>query len=101
VKPWIPALLALALGTTPSLAIGPESFLGQVGLIANAYCPANALPADGRLLSAQSNQALYALIGNSYGGKQNETFALPDLTGQTPDGMLYCVVVNGLWPSKS
>jgi hypothetical protein len=94
-------VLTATLGAGPVLALNAESYLGQVALVATEYCPNNALPADGRLLSIVQNSALFQLIGNTYGGKlQDRTFALPDLSGKAPAGMLYCVVVSGIWPSK-
>ena len=99
--------LAAALGATvvaaSALAIGPEAYLGQVALVATTYCPSTTLPADGRLLQIRENQALYALLTNTYGGDpgalEDGTFALPDLSGKAPPGMLYCIVISGVWPS--
>jgi microcystin-dependent protein len=94
--------LSAALGAAPALAVGTEAYLGQVALVANLYCPPNALPADGRLLQINQNAALYQLIENTYGGKyEDHTFALPDLSGKAPAGMLYCIVVVGIWPSQA
>jgi microcystin-dependent protein len=39
---------------------------------------------DGQLLNIVQNQALYSLVGNSYGGDGRTTFALPDLRGRVP-----------------
>jgi microcystin-dependent protein len=94
--------LSAALGAGPAFALGVTDYLGQVALVATEFCPKNSLPADGRLLQTYENAALFQLIENSYGGKvADRTFALPDLRGKAPAGMLYCIVVNGLWPSKS
>jgi microcystin-dependent protein len=95
------ALMA-ALGAGPALALGVTDYLGQVALVATEFCPRNSLPAEGQLLGIGQNPALFQLIENSYGGKQaDNTFALPDLRGKAPAGMIYCIVVNGVWPSKS
>jgi hypothetical protein len=106
VRRRLTAALALAatLGASPAAAIGPEAYLGQVALVATAYCPSTTLPADGRLLQIRDNQALYALLANTYGGDpgalEDGTFALPDLSGKAPPGMLYCIVVSGVWPNE-
>jgi len=99
------ALLAAALTPVAShraAAVSDIAYLGQVVLVANTYCPPNAVPADGRLLGVAENSALFQLLENRYGGKYaDHTFALPDLGGRAPAGMLYCLVVQGPWPSKN
>jgi microcystin-dependent protein len=42
---------------------------------------------DGRLLPIAQNQALFSVLGTTYGGNGTTTFALPDLRGRTPLGM--------------
>ena len=44
------------------------------------------LPADGRILSIAPNNALFSVLGASYGGNGTNTFALPDLRGRVPVG---------------
>jgi len=44
------------------------------------------LPADGRVLPVSSNQALFSIIYNDFGGDAVTTFALPDLRGRVPAG---------------
>ena len=62
---------------------GPEDnvpFLGEiVASAAELGPPSGYLPADGRLLSINQNQALFSLLGTTYGGDGRVTFALPDL----------------------
>jgi len=92
--------LSAALGAGPASAVGIAAYLGQITLVANEYCPVGSIPADGRLLPMQENQALYQLIEHRYGGKMADgTFALPDLRGKAPAGLLYCFAVSGVWPS--
>ncbi|WP_137134701.1 tail fiber protein [Rhizobium sp. FKY42] len=68
---------------TPAHACGPDSFIGTVCAFSFSYCPVNWLPADGRTVQVNGNQALFALIGFQYGGNQaTNTFALPDLRGR-------------------
>ena len=62
-----------------------DPYLGEIRLVAFATpMPAGWLPCDGRLLPVQQNQALYSIIGNTYGGEQERSFALPDLRGRAP-----------------
>jgi microcystin-dependent protein len=74
--------------------------IGQLILVAGNACPQGALPADGRQLPINRNQALFALIGTTYGGDGRETFALPDLRKVPVPGALQCVVVDGIFPSR-
>lgn len=48
------------------------------------YTPRSWAACDGSLLSIVSNQALYSLIGTTYGGDGRASFALPDLRGRVP-----------------
>lgn len=96
----LPGLVCAALLAPPAGAVDQTPYLGTVALMAGDYCPANSLPADGRELDARDHQALYALLLNRFGGEDQKTFRLPDLGGQAPKGMLYCICVSGIWPPK-
>lgn len=68
------------------MAVDP--YIGEISIVAFDYAPPGWLPCDGRLLQINENQALFALIGNRYGGNQSQkTFALPDLRGRIPLGV--------------
>lgn len=69
-----------------AIACGSEPYLGEVCTFANTYCPRGYAEADGRLLSIGQHQALFALMGTTFGGNGQTTFALPDLRGRTPVG---------------
>lgn len=62
-----------------------DGYMGSVCWTAVRYCPENYLPADGRTLPVNGNDALYALIGTTYGGSAVQ-FNLPDLRGRTIAG---------------
>jgi len=69
---------------SPSLAGGGgQDLIGAVMPFAANFVPTDYLPADGRLLSIAQNQALFSLLGTTYGGDGVTTFALPDLRGRT------------------
>ncbi|WP_186398941.1 phage tail protein [Stappia sp. P2PMeth1] len=73
----------LVAGTAPAQACNMESYIGSVCAFAFNWCPRNWLPADGRLIAINGNQALYSLIGTQYGGSvQSGQFGLPDLRGR-------------------
>lgn len=55
-------------------------------LWAGRRIPVNYLPCQGQLLKIQDYQALYALLGTTYGGDGRTTFALPNLSSRIPIG---------------
>jgi microcystin-dependent protein len=59
-------------------------FLGQIVACAETISdPSGWALCDGQLLSIAQNQALFALLGTTYGGNSTTTFALPNLEGRT------------------
>jgi len=76
----------LAMAPAPAHACGEDTYLGSICAVAAKYCPNGFMPAQGQLLSTSQNQALYYLLGNTYGGDGQTTFALPDLRGRTVTG---------------
>jgi microcystin-dependent protein len=58
-------------------------FLGEVMAFAGDFAPSGWAVCQGQLLSIAQNQALFALLGTTYGGDGRTTFALPDLRGRT------------------
>ncbi|MFL5832184.1 MAG: phage tail protein [Solirubrobacteraceae bacterium] len=79
---------------------GAECTLGQVLLSASPIHNADGLPADGQLLHIQKHQALFALLGTTYGGDGKTTFALPDLRLQAPNHMTYSICDEGRFPQR-
>jgi microcystin-dependent protein len=53
-------------------------------MFAGSFAPAGWAFCDGQLLPISENETLFALIGTTYGGDGQETFALPDLRGRIP-----------------
>ncbi|WP_127091489.1 phage tail protein [Aquabacter cavernae] len=62
------------------------AYIGQIILYAGNVVPRDWAPCDGRILPIQYYQALYALLGNRFGGDGRTTFALPDLRGRVAVG---------------
>jgi microcystin-dependent protein len=59
-------------------------FLGQIAMFAGNFAPSGWALCDGQLLAISSNTALFSLLGTTYGGDGQTTFALPDLRGRAP-----------------
>ncbi|WP_278278797.1 phage tail protein [Anaerobacterium chartisolvens] len=56
---------------------------------------------QGQTLQVNQNQALFSLIGFTYGGNGSTTFCLPDLRGAEPiPGMRYYIATAGLYPQR-
>jgi microcystin-dependent protein len=62
-------------------------YLGQVIAYAGGQAPAGWAPCDGSLLQISDNPPLFELIGTSYGGDGESSFALPDLRGRMLAGV--------------
>lgn len=61
-----------------------EPFVGEIRLFAGNFAPNGWALCDGSLLSIAQNDVLFNLIGTTYGGDGQNTFALPDLRGRVP-----------------
>ncbi len=61
-------------------------FIGQIMTVPYNFAPADWAFCWGQQLSISQNNALFALIGTTYGGNGVTTFALPDLRGRVPMG---------------
>ena len=63
-----------------------EPFLGQIELFSFGFAPRGWALCAGQIMAIAQNQALFALLGTTYGGNGVTTFALPDLRGRVPMG---------------
>jgi microcystin-dependent protein len=61
-----------------------EPFLGQIVMFAGNFAPRGWAFCDGQLLPINQHQALFSILGTTYGGDGRTTFALPDLRGCVP-----------------
>src|SRR3712207_9596484 len=59
-------------------------FLAELKLFSYDFAPSGWASCNGQLLPINQNQALFALLGTTYGGDGKVTFALPDLRGRVP-----------------
>ena len=62
----------------------PEPFIGEIRMFGGSFAPAGWMFCDGQLLPISENDALFTLIGTTYGGDGQETFALPNLQSRVP-----------------
>ena len=101
-----------------------DPFMGEIRRFPFGAIPDGWLPCDGRLLPIATNNQLYALIGPTFGGDAQTTFALPDLRGRIPVhqggtsgpygtvgagsggpwtnyvAVIYAISVAGTWPPR-
>jgi len=61
-----------------------EPYLAEIRMFGGNFAPQGWATCDGQILSIAENEALYTLVGTTYGGDGVSTFALPDLRGRIP-----------------
>jgi len=61
-----------------------QPFIGEIRMFAGSFAPAGWAMCDGQLQPISQNDALFTLIGTTYGGDGQETFALPNLQSRVP-----------------
>lgn len=73
-----------------------QPYVGEIRMFAGNFAPAGWMFCDGQLLPISENETLFQLIGTTYGGDGESTFALPNLQsrvpihmGNGPDGTTY------------
>ena len=60
-----------------------QPFVGEISCGGWNFCPSGWLDCNGQVLSIAQNEVLFQLIGTTYGGDGQTTFALPNITGRT------------------
>jgi microcystin-dependent protein len=88
------ALVVAVLALAPSAARAQDHFLGEIRWVGFNFAPVGWAKCDGQLLPISQNTALFALLGTTYGGNGQTTFALPDFRSRT-------IVHNGQGPGLS
>ena len=61
-----------------------QPYVGEIRIFAGNFAPAGWMFCEGQLLPISQNDTLFQLIGTTYGGDGQNTFALPDLRGRLP-----------------
>ncbi|HWT75341.1 MAG TPA: phage tail protein [Mobilitalea sp.] len=87
-------------GLYPSASgIGNEPYLGAIELYAFSFVPQDTINCNGQSIAISGNQALFSLIGYTFGGS-GSSFAVPNLSYSLPSmKMKYCMRSVGLYPS--
>lgn len=89
--------------------MSPESYLGSIGEFAGNFAPHGYTNCDGKLLPINQWQALFSLLGTTYGGDGRTTFGVPDLRpvvdGRRVDWAEVeqprkCMCIYGVYPSR-
>jgi len=63
-----------------------DPYLGEIRLFAFPRVPVGWMACDGQSLQVSEYDALFTILGTTYGGDGNQTFNLPDLRGRVPLG---------------
>ena len=61
-----------------------QPYVGEIRMFAGSFAPVGWLLCDGQLLPISENETLFQLIGTTYGGDGESTFALPNLQSRIP-----------------
>jgi microcystin-dependent protein len=61
-----------------------QPYVGEIRLFAGNFAPAGWMFCEGQLLPISENETLFNLVGTTYGGDGQSTFALPDMRGRIP-----------------
>lgn len=61
-----------------------DPYVGEIRMFGASFAPAGWAMCQGQLMPISQNETLFNLIGTTYGGDGQETFALPDLQGRAP-----------------
>lgn len=78
-----------------------EEFIGNIKLYPYNFAPMDTLLCNGQLVNIVTSQALFSLIGTTYGGNGSTNFAVPNMLGLEPiPGMNYYIMVNGIYPTR-
>jgi microcystin-dependent protein len=100
---WAVMCCVLCANARPALA-GANPFVGEVETFAFNFCPVGWAPLNGQLMPISQNQALFSLLGTTYGGDGLTTFALPTakpIFTATGAILPQCIALQGIFPSRS
>lgn len=78
-----------------------EPMLGQVIMFAGNFAPRGWAFCDGALLPINQNDALFSLLGTTYGGDGRTTFALPDVPDKIDTKVKFLIALEGIYPSRN
>jgi len=93
--------LACAL---PSIARAEQPYVGETLATGANFCPVGWEPMNGQLLPISENETLFQLIGTTYGGDGQTTFALPTakpIVSATGATLTQCISLFGIFPTQN
>jgi microcystin-dependent protein len=61
-----------------------QPYVGEIRMFAGNFAPAGWMSCEGQIIPISEYETLFSLIGTTYGGNGQDTFALPDLRGRLP-----------------
>jgi microcystin-dependent protein len=83
-----------------------DPMTGEIRLLPYPFAPVGWLACQGQVLNIADNEALFSLLGTTYGGNGTATYALPDLRANNPVAVKgvevvgYCICVDGIYPRR-
>ena len=77
-----------------------DFFLSEIVILPLTFAPRGLEFCNSQLLPISQYPALYSLIGTTFGGDGNATFALPDHQDQAPAGSQYFIAMEGIYPQE-
>lgn len=85
----------------PAAMACEEPFLGTIMLMPYDFVPQGWMYCEGQLLAIASYQALFSLLGTTFGGDGRTSFAVPDLRDASPlPNMRYAIAIVGIYPRR-
>jgi microcystin-dependent protein len=104
--PKMCAGLLMMVGAPSQVALAQASspFIGQLMTVPFNFCPQGWAAPNGQLLPISQNTALFSLLGTTYGGDGQTTFALPTVKPiftATGAPLLQCMSLFGVFPSRN
>src|SRR5947209_8680014 len=78
--------MATTLSSKETNSMSSEPFLASIAIFAGNFAPRGWALCNGQILPIAQNTALFSLLGTTYGGNGQTTFALPDLRSRAPIG---------------
>ena len=79
-----------------------DPILGLILLFPFTFEMRGWIKCEGQTINIAQNQALFSLIGTTYGGDGRSTFKIPDLRGAEPlPGMAYYIATTGIYPDRA
>jgi microcystin-dependent protein len=78
-----------------------DAYMGSMMLFAGNYAPHSWMECDGQRMMIAQNQALFSILGTTYGGDGLESYMLPDMRKQSlPAGLRWIICVAGPYPPR-